>query len=266
LAASFFVQAKEIHVHNPWLTYGIGLHRMREAGLSTNIMDYIYERPLSLNEVYEWCMDFFVGDSSTPMRHPSKDWDGFVADLVEFLRREKLVWNPIKDKLCPWINVGVLESIYHKNAPGPSKSSATKPANTPNQPEHRRRVTVTDADQPTTHLKSNSFQGVSEKLPRRRVTVSDASCPSIDRSKSTSFQEASGKNAFRRCSTDPPTDDNSNSRKAQSFYVPKKKNRPQSPDEPAVSPESVPAKSKFNVMHRRSSGGETYAIHSMVVY
>lgn len=239
---------------------------MREAGLSTNIMDYIYERPLSLNEVYEWCMDFFVGDSSTPMRHPSKDWDGFVADLVEFLRREKLVWNPIKDKLCPWINVGVLESIYHKNAPGPSKSSATKPANTPNQPEHRRRVTVTDADQPTTHLKSNSFQGVSEKLPRRRVTVSDASRPSIDRSKSTSFQEASGKNAFRRCSTDPPTDDNSNSRKAQSFYVPKKKNRPQSPDEPAVSPESVPAKSKFNVMHRRSSGGETYAIHSMVVY
>jgi len=37
-------QAMEVHLHNPWLTYGVGLHRLREAGFAPEIMDDLDER------------------------------------------------------------------------------------------------------------------------------------------------------------------------------------------------------------------------------
>lgn len=40
------LQALEVYLHNPWLTYGIGLHRLRESGFAPDIMDDLDERPL----------------------------------------------------------------------------------------------------------------------------------------------------------------------------------------------------------------------------
>lgn len=37
-------QAMEVYLHNPWLTYGVGLHRLREAGFAPEIMDDLDER------------------------------------------------------------------------------------------------------------------------------------------------------------------------------------------------------------------------------
>ena len=105
------IQAKEVYLHNPWLTYGIGLHRIREAGLGTDLMDGIDEGPLSIDEVWQWCVDFFIDGDDNRLRHPSKDWDGFIENLEGLLKQEKLVWNPVKNKLYPWINVGMLKSI-----------------------------------------------------------------------------------------------------------------------------------------------------------
>ena len=43
----FHTQAMEIYLHNPWLTYSIGLHRLRESGFAPDIMDDLDERPFT---------------------------------------------------------------------------------------------------------------------------------------------------------------------------------------------------------------------------
>ena len=73
-------QAKEVYLHNPWLTYGIGLHRLREACLATDLMDNLDETSLTLEEIHEFCVDFFVGKcSDLPLTNPCHDFPGFVS-------------------------------------------------------------------------------------------------------------------------------------------------------------------------------------------
>lgn len=50
------------------------------------------------------------------MRHPTLDWDGFMEDLNILLQREKLVYNPVKNKLCDWIDVDKLHCIFRRYA------------------------------------------------------------------------------------------------------------------------------------------------------
>lgn len=101
-----------MHQHNPWLTYGIGLHRIREAGLANDMLDYLDERPFTLDEIYDWCMKTFVGNAFLSMRDPTEDWYGFVSDLQVFLMDESLIFNPIKNAMTPWIDVEALNRIY----------------------------------------------------------------------------------------------------------------------------------------------------------
>ena len=42
------IQAMEVYLHNPWLTYGVGLHRLREAGFAPEIMEDLDERRFRL--------------------------------------------------------------------------------------------------------------------------------------------------------------------------------------------------------------------------
>jgi hypothetical protein len=42
----FASEAEEIHVHNPWFTYGEPMHRIREFGIPMKALDLIDEKPL----------------------------------------------------------------------------------------------------------------------------------------------------------------------------------------------------------------------------
>jgi hypothetical protein len=104
-------------LHNPWLTYGIGIHRLREACLGTDLMDDLDETSLSLDEVYDFCHEFFIGKyNDLPLSNPSRDFDGFLSDLRNILSRQKLVWNPVKNKLSSWIDVDKLDSLFREKA------------------------------------------------------------------------------------------------------------------------------------------------------
>lgn len=106
----------EVYLHNPWLNYGIGLHRIREAGLGTDLMDELDEKPFTLEQIRTWCIEFFVGRSNVfILRHPTLDWEGFIEDLEFLLKREKLIWNPIKNKLGDWLDVEKLSSMYRRH-------------------------------------------------------------------------------------------------------------------------------------------------------
>ena len=164
-----------MYLHNPWLTYGIGLHRLREAGLGTNLMDLLDEKAFDFNQIHAWCTEFFQGNQGPRIRHPNIDWSGFLADLQGLLKREKLVWNSVKNKLCPWINLEKLDSMYQRQSginprlyerPTTTRSSFRK---SNSMPVRNRRSTMTSGVPPSfiDPKRSATADG-----PKRRSTFS----------------------------------------------------------------------------------------------
>ena len=103
----------EIHLRNPWLTYGIGLHRLREAGLLPEIFGRLDEQPLTLDQLHEFCKTFLVGDNRCiDLPHPRSSWNGFFETLRFLIDKEKNQWNPVKKKVMPWIDLDKLLSIH----------------------------------------------------------------------------------------------------------------------------------------------------------
>jgi hypothetical protein len=109
------IKAMEIHLCNPWLTYGIGLHRLREACLlPSEIFDNIDERPFNLDQLHEFCKLFFIGgDRCIDLPHPRKSsWESFFDALKFLIEKEKTQWNPVKKKTMPWIDLDRLQLIH----------------------------------------------------------------------------------------------------------------------------------------------------------
>ena len=155
---------------------------MREAGLGIDALELI-NSPMSLSQMYEFCNELFAPEKDS-MRHPKKDWDGFITDLKLYLLREKLVWNPIKKQLSPWIDLEQLQSFYDKSRSRQAKSSGRVSPDAANDPK-----------------KSTSFHGKNQSSHRRRVTVSDAELPSNIR-KTTSFHQKTGQHMRRHTEAD----------------------------------------------------------------
>lgn len=115
----------EVHLHNPWLTYGIGIHRMREAGLVWGLVDDMDERPLTLDEIHQFCKMFFLGEKYD-LIHPEDDWERFLEGLEHVLGQQKLVYNPVAKKQTPWIDIQKLDAIYgNGERPPPSNLQQT---------------------------------------------------------------------------------------------------------------------------------------------
>jgi hypothetical protein len=103
----------EVHLYNPWLTYGIGMHRLREAGLLPDIFNYLDERPLTLDELHEFCETFFIGDDGCiDLPHPRKSsWNNFFFALTMLVEKAKMQWNPVKKKMMPWIDLDRVKAM-----------------------------------------------------------------------------------------------------------------------------------------------------------
>jgi hypothetical protein len=112
----FCGEAAEIYEHNPWMNYGLPLHRLREMGFHDRVLDMIDERPLTKGEIRDFCLLLFGVDKCDALPDPGIDWDGFVARVKELLSTEELQWNPMKKKLMPWINLKKLEKQYGESA------------------------------------------------------------------------------------------------------------------------------------------------------
>lgn len=109
----FWAESREVYLHNPWLTYAVGLHRLRESGLAPNAMSKIDEEPLSLDKIHVLCQTLFLfgEDDSLELPHP-KQWDNFFEALTVLVEREKPQWNAIKKKMTPWINLAKLKAMH----------------------------------------------------------------------------------------------------------------------------------------------------------
>ena len=86
----FSNEAAEIQQHNPWLTYGLPIHRMRELGYHDRVFDLLDERPLTTAEMRDF-LCLLLGDLDG-VPDPSGDWSGFLQHVKRLVENEKETW------------------------------------------------------------------------------------------------------------------------------------------------------------------------------
>jgi hypothetical protein len=105
----------EVYLHNPWLTYGFGIHRFREAGLASDLLVELDGKAFNADDIYKFCKEFFIGEREIDLPHPHNSVDAFMGGLNQLLKNEKLQWNPMKKKLTPWIDMTKLEIMFGRS-------------------------------------------------------------------------------------------------------------------------------------------------------
>ena len=176
----YFGEAMEIYLTNPWLTYGLGLHRLREAGLASDLIGELDERCFTIYDIHRFCQEFITGEK-VYLPHP-RNWDAFISSLANALSNEKQQWNPIKRRQTPWIDIKKLEKMFgrRKRTTSPQKSqysgagvgrrefasSMTSRADSYNNDMTLQQVIQRWSHQPPNYKKLNSMQDLLVNMPR----------------------------------------------------------------------------------------------------
>lgn len=105
-------EAQEVYQVNPWLNYGLPLHRLRELGFHDRVFDMLDERALTLSELLGFCELLFGRDKMDGVPDPSTDWAGFRNTIDQIVRTEGLQWNPRSKRMEPWIDTKMLDFLY----------------------------------------------------------------------------------------------------------------------------------------------------------
>ena len=95
-------EAEELYQHNPWLNYGLVIHRMREMGQHSRLFDLLDNRSLTKVEVRNFCR-LLYGKRDFP--DPECDWVNFLRELDRVQENEKMQLNPRTKTMEPWINI-----------------------------------------------------------------------------------------------------------------------------------------------------------------
>ena len=167
----FWGEAMEVHMHNPWLTYGIGLHRLREAGLASDLLGELDDTKMSLDHIHLFCNRLLIGKSKTGIPHPRHSWSEFMNGLVQVLRNEKLQWNAVKRKLTPWIDLKMLEAMHGPKTKIPRRPSQDPPAERVRQQQQQQQRSQ---QEPSAHQHQPQQQ---PQQQRRTSTVSNGNAP-----------------------------------------------------------------------------------------
>lgn len=115
----FCGEAEEVHEENPWLTYGLSLHRLREMGYHERVFDLLDERPLTKGELRDFCSLLMGENNMDGVPDPAADWPGFVKQLDRWLKNKDepiMQWDPIKKKQQPWLHISKLNHKYGDGA------------------------------------------------------------------------------------------------------------------------------------------------------
>lgn len=103
----YYSEALEVFLRNPWLNYGMVLHRYREMAYNP-ILDAIDERKLEVEEVWQLCSLLF----NTALPDPSLNWKSFLHEVSAAMKKENQQWSPIKKKFTPWLDLHMLDVTY----------------------------------------------------------------------------------------------------------------------------------------------------------
>ena len=161
----------EVHLQNPWLTYGIGLHRLREAGLLPTVFGDLDNRPLTLDELHEFCETLFIGDDGCiDLPHPRKSsWNDFFFALKMLVEKAKLQWNPVKKKTMPWIDLDRVKAMHDAGKYGHTRHSAGSHGGHNGHHHQYHRADSTKSDRPKSPPSDCQKNGPSSKwIPKQK--------------------------------------------------------------------------------------------------
>lgn len=108
----FSGEAEEVTNHNPWLNYGLPLHRLREFGCHNRVFDILDERPFLKSDIRDFFILLFGRENFDGMADPLVDWDAFVQQCTHLLQAEANQYNPLTKRVSPWINMSRLNWIH----------------------------------------------------------------------------------------------------------------------------------------------------------
>lgn len=111
-------EAEEVTNQNPWLNYGLPLHRLREFGCHNRLLDMLDERPFLKSDIRDFFFLLFGRENFDGLADPSVDWDAFVQDISRVLQTESYQYNPMTERSSPWINMARLNRIHGSMACG----------------------------------------------------------------------------------------------------------------------------------------------------
>lgn len=114
----FCGEAAEVTKTNPWLNYGLPLHRMREFGFNDPVFDMLDERPLLKSDIRDFSLLLFGKENLDGMADPSIEWGSFFQDIVRLLKMESYQYNPMTKRASPWINASRLNKIHGSSGCG----------------------------------------------------------------------------------------------------------------------------------------------------
>ncbi|KAJ8611390.1 hypothetical protein CTAYLR_006507 [Chrysophaeum taylorii] len=104
-------EAKEIRAYNKFLAYGLPLHRLREWGCATKILDLLDETRLVPAQIHELAVIIY-GAPASALPHPDLGWKPFVKALDAYQRNNPRasVWDPRRKRERFWFDLHDLKT------------------------------------------------------------------------------------------------------------------------------------------------------------
>ena len=110
-------EATQVYQYNPWLTFSLPMHRMREFGASSKDMDLIDERLLSPEQMLSVVSVVLMDGNKNTLPHPEVSWPSFKAAVLNSTAAD--VFDPRMKVVCRPVNLQKLQNDY-----GPNKGSS----------------------------------------------------------------------------------------------------------------------------------------------
>jgi hypothetical protein len=112
----FVSEAAAVQEHNPWLNYAYPLHLCRESAVQFPVFDTLNDRPLTHRELVEFLTLLFDRNQPAwglkPIPNPVTHYSEFRTDISDLNRKAGLLYDPIKRKVAPWIDLTQMDRIY----------------------------------------------------------------------------------------------------------------------------------------------------------
>lgn len=97
-----------VQEHNPWLNYGYPLHLCRETGIRKEVVEKLSREQLAPDELLETIRLIFG------QKHPQDrvKYSTFRAQVAVWNSQAGMMWNPIKKKFVPWVDLKKMDKFY----------------------------------------------------------------------------------------------------------------------------------------------------------
>ena len=106
--------AKEVTDHNPWLTYGEALHRMREFGTERKELDRLNKAQLNPGEVRA-VLAIILGGAVSDYPDPMCDYRAFINKVKIENEGQSKVWCPQQQRDCDCVDTRKLDMLFRKS-------------------------------------------------------------------------------------------------------------------------------------------------------